>query len=260
MSRRELFLYFKFYSIQLITAGNEVWGKVMFLHVSVILSQHASQITWPASRGVVGFPACITCHMTGGSTSRGRGSAYRGRGLAYRGKGSACLHCIQWGLHLGGRGLHQGGGLHPGGGVRIWGDACIQGVVQIPSGSRHPPSQPELGKRAVHILLECFLVLLSSTLIFFNKSITSIASQIVNELYYIKHCWGVYEQNNIVISVRAGDWTVRCTIIVRNVVIYELRNLISFSKIWSLLHACKYHGNLSKFFFKFEDLKKKLEF
>ena len=54
MRRRELFLYFKFYSIQLITAGNEVWGKVMFLHVSVILFTEGR---------VVGFPACIRDHM-----------------------------------------------------------------------------------------------------------------------------------------------------------------------------------------------------
>ena len=46
MRRRELFLYFKFYSIQLITAGNKVWGKVMFLHVSVILFTGGGESAW----------------------------------------------------------------------------------------------------------------------------------------------------------------------------------------------------------------------
>ena len=32
------------------------------------------------------------------------------------------------------------------------------------------------------------------------------ASQLVNELCYIKQCWSVYEQNNIVSSVRVDDW------------------------------------------------------
>ena len=50
----------------------------------------------------VGFPACITGHMTGGSACRGRGSASKG-----------------------------------------WED----------------PPPPELGKRAVRILLECILVM-----------------------------------------------------------------------------------------------------
>ena len=41
--------------------ANEIWGKVMFLHLSVIL------FTW----GGVSVPACITDHMTGGSCPGG---------------------------------------------------------------------------------------------------------------------------------------------------------------------------------------------
>ena len=43
---------------------NEVWGKVTFSQASVILS----------TGGRVGFPACITGHMTRGSASRGSAS------------------------------------------------------------------------------------------------------------------------------------------------------------------------------------------
>ena len=78
----------------------------MFLHLRVVL--------WG-----VGFPACITGHMT--------------RGI-----------CIQGGLPRGGLHLHPGG-LHPRGiwktslGLPLGGSAsrgvCIQGVGQIP----HPP-------------------------------------------------------------------------------------------------------------------------
>ena len=39
------------------------------------------------------------------------------------------------------------------------------------------------------------------------------ASQLVNELDCIKHCWSVYEQNSIVNSVSVDDWTVECAII-----------------------------------------------
>ena len=53
------------------TASIEVWGKVMFLHLCVI----------PLTGEEVGFPACITGHMTrvgsasGGSASRGSASS-----------------------------------------------------------------------------------------------------------------------------------------------------------------------------------------
>ena len=39
------------------------------------------------------------------------------------------------------------------------------------------------------------------------------ASQLVNEHCYIKHCWSVYEQHNIVNSVRVDDWRAELTII-----------------------------------------------
>ena len=35
----------------------------------------------------------------------------------------------------------------------------------------------------------------------------NMASQLANELCYIKHCWGVYEQNSIVNSARVDYWT-----------------------------------------------------
>ena len=121
---------------------------------------------------MVGFPACITVHMTGGSASRGvciqwgvhpgggvciwgicilgmyvfRGSASRGMWVCIWG---VCIQrgvCLQGGLHPGKGGLHPGeGGLHPRGsasrgrGSASRGCACIQwgcasrGVGQTPS-------------------------------------------------------------------------------------------------------------------------------
>ena len=86
----------------------------------------------------VGFPACITGHMTSiwgkgvtGHMTRGGGSASREM-VCLRGDGG--LHpravCIQWG----GRSASKEGWAEP------------------------PPPPPELGKRVVRILLECFLV------------------------------------------------------------------------------------------------------
>ena len=80
--------------------------------------------------GQVGFPTCITGHMTGESASReGGGSTSRG-------------FCIQRGLHS--RDLHRGGGLHSVGfasrgvctrGICIGGGVCMQGGVgQTPPG------------------------------------------------------------------------------------------------------------------------------
>ena len=112
-------------------------------------------------------------HDLGGSASRGKGSAYRGRG-------SACLHFIQGGLHLRegvcikGEVCIQGeGGLHSGEGSASRGLPASRG-----GGCADPLSPLEPGKWAVRILLECFLVLLSSTLNLFNKSITSNYRQI----------------------------------------------------------------------------------
>ena len=50
--------------------ANEVWGKVMFLDLSVILSKREG-----------GFPACITSHITGGSAFKGRGALHLGAGV-----------------------------------------------------------------------------------------------------------------------------------------------------------------------------------
>ena len=103
----------------------------MFLHVSAIL--------FTGGGGGVGFPACITGHMTRGKgvCIQGRGLhpwwacvqggfASRGRGVCIQGEGSldpggGGLHpgawgphpgdlCIYGGLHPEGRGLHRGGG------------------------------------------------------------------------------------------------------------------------------------------------------
>ena len=79
--------------------ANEVWGKVMFLHVSVILS--------PEGGGLHPEGVCIQGRLpTGGFASVGSASRE---------------------------------------GVYIWGEWA-------------DPPPPELEKRAVHILLECFLV------------------------------------------------------------------------------------------------------
>ena len=69
--------------MQFLLPANEVWGKVMFLHVSVILSTY--------------FPVCITGHMT-----RGRESAFRGRGVSIQGR-EVCIW--RGGLHQRGRGV-----------------------------------------------------------------------------------------------------------------------------------------------------------
>ena len=106
----------------------------MFLHVSVILST-----------GGVGFPACITGHMT----------SLRQEGLPAQGV------CLQGGLHPGdlpmgmsacglevGQGVCIRRGLHPGG--LHSGGSASKGVGQTPT----------LEKGAVCILLEYFLVAL----------------------------------------------------------------------------------------------------
>ena len=63
-------LHFKF-----LPPTNEVWGKVLFLHMSVILF---------TGGGGVGFPACITDHMTRGSTFGGR-VCIKGGGVSLQG-------------------------------------------------------------------------------------------------------------------------------------------------------------------------------
>ena len=46
--------------------------------------------------------------------------------------------------------------------------------------------------------------------------IEDLASPLVNEHCCIKQCWGVYEQNSIVNSVRIDDWTAKWAIITGN--------------------------------------------
>ena len=41
-------------------------------------------------------------------------------------------------------------------------------------------------------------------------------SQLENEPWYNKPCWGVYEQNSIVNSVHVDDWTAEWEIIPNN--------------------------------------------
>ena len=85
----------------------------------------------------VGFPSCITGHMTRGRGSASRGCLPTGEWVCIWGRGSAPRRrrvCLQ-----GEGGLPTvGGGLHLGG----WVDPLL-----------------ELGKRVVCILLECFLVI-----------------------------------------------------------------------------------------------------
>ena len=96
----------------------------MFLHRSVC--------SW---RGEEVLPTEGVCIWGGGSASKGRGSAYVG------------------GLRPG-----EGGGL-PTGGVHLGEGVCLQGG--LPNLRFHP--SPELERRAVRILLECFLVLTVKT-------------------------------------------------------------------------------------------------
>ena len=120
--------------MQFLLPANEVWCKVMFLHVSVILSTREGK--------GVGFPVCITGHMT-----RGRRSAFRGRGVCIQGR-EVCIW--RGGLHQ-----QEEGSLHPGreGAATRGRWVCIQGtglasrrgsVGQIPvsrtgkAGGTHP--------------------------------------------------------------------------------------------------------------------------
>ena len=107
----------------LLPPENEVWRKMIFLLVSVILStegvasRHASQVTWLGGLHLGGL------HPGGGVRIQRRGSASSRGGSASRGRG-----------------------LHPG--------VCIQGGGQIPLQAL----QDTDNKWAVRILLECILV------------------------------------------------------------------------------------------------------
>ena len=104
----------------LLPPANKVWGKVMFSQMFV----------YPRG-GAVGFPACITGQLTGGSASRrvcicGRsasGGLHRGGGVsAFRG---VCL----WGVSIQG-GLHSGVSASGVSASRRWGlhrGFCIRG-------------------------------------------------------------------------------------------------------------------------------------
>ena len=126
------------------------YGKVMFLHLSVILFT-----------GDVSDPACTTGHMTGGVMSRG--VSVQGGGLSvWEGL------CPGWGS------LCLGGSLF--GGVSVSVCLCPH-LGRDPPGQTTPPADTSLGRhppgrhhalgrhppqrplqRAVRILLECILV------------------------------------------------------------------------------------------------------
>ena len=80
------------YQHQLLPPANEVWGKVMFLHLCVILF---------TGRGV-SVPACITGHMTGGASLS---------------RGSLSLGVSIWGVSVQVGFCRGGGALCPGGGL-----------------------------------------------------------------------------------------------------------------------------------------------
>ena len=83
-------LVFRYIKMTYLPPANEVWGKVMFLHLCVILFT-----------GVVGFQACITGHMTKGVCIW--------QGVCIR-RGSASSGSTSGG---GGSASMEGGSLHP---------------------------------------------------------------------------------------------------------------------------------------------------
>ena len=108
---------------KLLPPANEVWGKVMFLHLSICLGE-----------GGVSVGVCIQ------GESASRGVCIQRRGLH---PGEVCLQ--------GGSG--SGRSLHP------VGSASEGGLpTPHPRGGGESATTPELEKRAVRILLECFLV------------------------------------------------------------------------------------------------------
>ena len=91
----------------------------------------------------VGFAACVTGHTTSIRWGGGGGSWLPSMHHRSHDQHLGCVH--PEGLRLGCLPTGElGGGLHPGG-------STYSGVGQTPL--------PELEKQAVHILLECFLVL-----------------------------------------------------------------------------------------------------
>ena len=67
--------YTSYWNAFLLQPANEVWGKVIISQACVIPSVHRKG--WG-----VGFPACITGHMTGGSDFRWRGISLLGEGAS----------------------------------------------------------------------------------------------------------------------------------------------------------------------------------
>ena len=52
------------------------------------------------------------------------------------------------------------------------------------------------------------------------------------DLYFVKHSWGVYEQNSIVNSVRVDDWTTEWKVIASNFLLHEVI-LVSGTHLWT---------------------------
>ena len=144
-------------------------GNVMFSEAFVSHSVHR-----------IGFPACITGHMTGGSASGGvciqEGGLHPGGGSASSG---VCIQEVHpRDLHLGD--LHPGGFLtvrkrslgqgniftcvchsvHRGACVVVGGCAWLQGGHAWLLGGMRRTRQDTVNERAVRILLECILVLI----------------------------------------------------------------------------------------------------
>ena len=126
---------------------NEGWGKVMFLHVSVIPLTGVGVCLWG------GGGVCIqrSVHL---------------RGVCLQGVGGGWL-CIQGVLPMGGGSTskdHGLGVLHPGRfclrevGQHPRSMVYIQGVCLQGAGQPLPPPPLEIEKESVRILLECFLV------------------------------------------------------------------------------------------------------
>ena len=131
--------------------ANEVWGKVMFLQVSVILFTGGA---WSRRRG---------CLVPGGGGPGPRGvPGPKGGALSGRGLVPACLAAFQahtQGGSLGGSGRGGSPGPHPRGKLRgVWSRPTPKGEVEGDLVQAHPPSPWRLLLRPVRILLECILV------------------------------------------------------------------------------------------------------
>ena len=149
--------------MSLLPPAKEVGGKVMFLHVSVILfiglgggwlpSMHHRSHEQPPGGG-------------GWLPSMHHWS--HDQGVCIQERKGVCIGgvCIQMdGLCIQGRDLHPGeGSASRGRGLHLRGGVCIQevcmgvGWLGRPLVHPTPPLPPEFGKQVVHLLLESFLV------------------------------------------------------------------------------------------------------